>query len=344
VVKIVAEMSGNHNGSLERALAIAEAAAKAGCYALKLQTYTADSMTIDSDREEFLIKDPSSLWYGYKLYDLYKKAATPYEWHEIIFKKCHELGLICFSTPFDPDAVDFLEKLNCPIYKIASFENEDWPLLKKVASTKKPVIMSVGMLLKEEINESVELLLKCGCSDLTLLKCTSTYPASPKNCNLLTISDLIKNFPQCKIGLSDHTLGIGVAIASVVLGVQLIEKHFTLSHNDDGVDSAFSTTPDEMAILVQESQNAEDALGKVNYSLSEDEKKSVSYRRSIYVVKEMKQGDVITQDNIRIIRPNLGIKPIFYDALIGKKIIRDIKAGEPLRESDIEDCNRSCPL
>ena len=335
MVKVVAEMSGNHNGSLERAFQIADAAAKADCWALKLQTYTADSITIDSNRDEFIINDSKSLWNGSRLYDLYKKASTPYEWHEKIFAKCRELGIVCFSTPFDVNAVDFLEDLNCPIYKIASFENSDWQLLRKIANTKKPVIMSLGMLPLEEIYESVDLLFKSGCPDLTLLKCTSTYPADPSACNLLTIPDLKKRFPKCKIGLSDHTLGIGVAIASVALGAEVIEKHFTLSRKDLGVDSQFSMDKDEMAMLVREVEITSKALGKVSYDLTEEEKESTKFRRSLYVVADIKAGEVFTEKNIRSIRPFFGVPAKFIDQVIGKKAKRDISSGTPLKMEDV---------
>lgn len=243
---IIAEMSGNHNHSLERALQIVEAAAECGVDALKIQTYTPDTMTLNCDKPDFVIEDKNSLWNGEKLYDLYKKASTPYDWHKPIFDKCKELGIVGFSTPFDLTSVDFLESINCPIYKIASFENGDIPLLKRVAKTKKPVIISLGMIGLDEIKEAVDTLLSNGCTDLTILKCTSSYPASVENSNLLTIPDLQKHFPDCKVGLSDHTLGIGAAIASVALGAEVIEKHFTLSRAEGGVDSAFSIEPKEM--------------------------------------------------------------------------------------------------
>lgn len=333
---IIAEMSGNHNQSLDRALEIVEAVANSGCDALKLQTYTADSITIDCDNEDFLIKDETSLWKGEKLYDLYKRAATPYQWHEPIFQKCQELGIIGFSTPFDVSSVDFLEELNCPIYKIASFENGDMLLLKRIAQTKKPVIMSLGMIGLDEIKESVELLFSNGCEDLTILKCTSTYPSEPKDTNLLTIPDLKKNFPNCKVGLSDHTLGIGVSIASVALGAEVIEKHFTLSRADGGVDSEFSMEPYEMKQLVIESNRAYKALGKINYELSEEEKKSLKFRRSIYVVKDIKAGEKFSKENIRSIRPGYGLHPRNYEEIIGKFAKYDLSFGKALKDEDLE--------
>lgn len=327
---IIAEMSGNHNKSLERALQIVEAAAKCGVDALKIQTYTADSITIDCDRPEFIINDEDSLWKGEKLYNLYQKASTPYEWHKNIFDKCKELGIIGFSTPFDLDSVDFLESLDCPIYKIASFENGDHPLLKKVAKTGKPVIMSLGMITLDEIKEGVNILKSNGCNDLTLLKCTSSYPASVENSNLLTIPDLQKHFPDCKIGLSDHTLGIGAAIASVALGAKVIEKHFTLSRADGGVDSVFSMEPQEMKQLVEECNNAYLALGQVTYELSESEKKSLTFRRSLYVVKDIKKGELFTPENIRSIRPGFGLHPRHYEEILGKTAKKDLKFGAPI--------------
>lgn len=333
---IIAEMSGNHNQSLERALQIIEAAAKCGVDALKIQTYTTDTMTLDCDKPDFIIEDKNSLWNGEKLYDLYKRASTPYEWHKPIFDKCKSLGIIGFSTPFDLTSVDFLESLNCPIYKIASFENGDIPLLKRVAQTKKPVIMSLGMIGLEEIKEGVNALKQSGCNDLTLLKCTSSYPASAENSNLLTIPDLKKHFPDCKIGLSDHTLGIGAAIASVALGAEVIEKHFTLSRAEGGVDSAFSIEPQEMKQLVEECNNAYLALGKVSYEPSESEKKSIKFRRSLYVVKDIRKGETFTSQNIRSIRPGYGIHPRYYEEVIGKVSKKDLKFGAPLKMEDIE--------
>lgn len=333
---IIAEMSGNHNQSLDRALKIVEAAAASGVDALKIQTYTADTMTIDINSSDFVIEDEKSLWRGEKLYDLYKKASTPYEWHKKIFDKCKELGIMGFSTPFDASSVDFLESIYCPIYKIASFENGDIPLLKKVAQTHKPVIISLGMIGLDEIKEAVDTLLNNGCKDLTLLKCTSSYPASVENSNLLTIPDLQKQFPNCKIGLSDHTLGIGAAIASVALGASVIEKHFTLSRAEGGVDSAFSMEPSEMKQLVDECQNAFKALGKVNYDLSESERNSLKFRRSLYVVNDIKKGENFTSKNIRSIRPGYGLHPRNYEGVLGRISARDLKKGEPLKREDLE--------
>lgn len=333
---IIAEMSGNHNQSIERALKIVEAAAASGVDALKIQTYTADTITINCDSADFIIEDENSLWRGEKLYDLYKKASTPYEWHKHIFDKCKKLGIVGFSTPFDLSSVEFLESLDCPIYKIASFENGDIPLLKRVAQTKKPVIISLGMIGLDEIEEAVYTLNTNGCTDLTILKCTSSYPASVENSNLLTILDLKEHFPDCKVGLSDHTLGLGASVASVSLGATVIEKHFTLSRAEGGVDSAFSMEPVEMKKLVEECQNAYKALGKVSYEISESEKKSLKFRRSLYVVKDIKKGELFTTENIRSIRPGYGLHPRYYEEVIGKIAQRDLKFGTPLNINDLK--------
>lgn len=333
---IIAEMSANHNQSLQRALEIVETAASCGVSAVKLQTYTSDTMTIDCDNPDFIIEDKNSLWNGEKLYDLYKKASTPYEWHKTIFNRCKELGIIGFSTPFDISSVDFLESLNCPIYKISSFENGDIPLLKRIAQTKKPIIMSLGMINLKEIQEGVSVLQKNGCRDLTLLKCTSNYPAKVEDTNLLTIPDIQSHFPNCKVGLSDHTLGIGVAIASIALGTTVIEKHFTLSREDGGVDSAFSMEPQEMKQLVEECNNAYKALGKISYELSENEKKSLKFRRSLYMVKDIQAGQTFTPENVRSIRPVYGLHPRFYEEILGKTAKKDLKKGTPLKEEYIK--------
>jgi len=323
---IIAEMSGNHNQSLDRALAIVEAAAKAGAHVVKLQTYTADTMTLDIAEREFFINDPDSLWNGKSLYDLYKEAYTPWEWHKPIFERCRELGLIYLSTPFDETAVDFLEELNVPCYKIASFENTDIPLIRKVAATGKPMIISTGMATIAELDETVRTAREVGCRDLILLKCTSSYPATPQNTNILTIPHMAKLF-DCQVGLSDHTMGIGASVASVSLGATIIEKHFTLSRADGGVDSAFSMEPDEMNALVTETERAWQALGKVSYGPTEKEKKSLIFRRSLYIVQDMKKGDILTRENLRAIRPGLGLPPKYYDMLLGKRVNRDAKRG-----------------
>ena len=333
---IIAEMSGNHNQSLDRALAIVEAAAKAGAHALKLQTYTADTMTLDIAEREFFINDPDSLWNGKSLYELYKEAYTPWEWHKPIFDRCRELGPIYLSTPFDETAVDFLEGLDIPCYKIASFENTDIPLIRKVAATGKPMIISTGMATIAELDETVRTARAAGCRDLILLKCTSSYPATPENTNILTIPHMAKLF-NCQVGLSDHTMGIGTAVASVALGATMIEKHFTLSRADGGVDSAFSMEPDEMCTLVAETKRAWQALGKVSYGPTEKEKKSLIFRRSLYIVQDMKKGDVLTRENLRAIRPGLGLAPKYFDEVAGKKATKDIDRGIPLSWNLIEE-------
>lgn len=326
---IIAEMSGNHNQSLDRALAIVEAAAKAGVHALKLQTYTADTMTLDLDEGEFFIDDPNSLWHGQSLYQLYQQAYTPWEWHEPIFKRCQELGIVGFSTPFDETAVDFLESLNVSCYKIASFENTDLPLIRKVASTGKPMIISTGMATVAELDETVRAAREAGCQDLVLLKCTSTYPATPENSNLLTIPHLRELF-DVQVGLSDHTMGVGAAVASVALGATVIEKHFTLARADGGVDSTFSMEPQEMRQLVIESERAWQALGRVQYGSTKAEEASRMFRRSLYVVRDVKAGEMLTRDNVRAIRPGLGLPPKYLDMVLGMVVRRDVKAGTPL--------------
>ncbi|MBU6462890.1 MAG: pseudaminic acid synthase [Proteobacteria bacterium] len=326
---IIAEMSGNHNQSLDRALAIVDVAAKSGAHALKLQTYTADTMTIDLDEGEFFINDPDSLWRGTSLHKLYQEAYTPWEWHAPIFERARSLGMIPFSTPFDVTAVDFLERLGAPCYKIASFENTDLPLIRKVASTGKPMIMSTGMATISDIDEAVGTAREAGCKDLILLKCTSTYPAQPLDTNLLTIPHMRALF-DCEVGLSDHTFGIGAGIASVALGATVIEKHFTLARGDGGVDATFSMEPAEMAALVVETERAWLALGTVRYGLTEKERKSIVFRRSLYVVADMVAGDVLTENNLRIIRPGLGLSPKYFDHLIGKRVGRAVRRGTPM--------------
>lgn len=326
---IIAEMSGNHNQSLDRALEIVEKAAEAGAHAIKLQTYTADTMTIDERGGLFSIDDEDSLWYGKNLYELYELAHTPWDWHEPIFEKARELGLMPFSTPFDDTSVDFLEDLGVSAYKVASFENTDWTLLKKIASTGKPVIMSTGAANLSDIDEAVRVLRENGCPDLVLLKCTSTYPATPENTNLQTIPRMRDIF-NCHIGLSDHTLGIGAAVASVALGARVIEKHFTLSRADGGVDAAFSIEPDEMKALVEESERAFLALGDVQFGIQKAEEKSLRYKRSIYVVEDIAEGEEFTKENIRVIRPGDGLQPKFFEKVLGKTSSRDLKRGTPL--------------
>ena len=323
---VVAEMSGNHNQSLDRALAIVEAAARAGAHGLKIQTYTADTMTIDLDEGEFQISDPKSLWAETSLYKLYSEAHTPWDWHKSIFDRAQELGMIGFSTPFDETAVDFLESLEVPCYKIASFENTDLPLIRSVAATGKPMIISTGMATAGELDETVRAARGAGCKDLVLLKCTSTYPATPEDSNILTLPHMRELF-ECEVGLSDHTRGVGVAIASVPLGAAVIEKHFTLSCADGGVDSAFSMEPEEMAQLVEGTKCAWQALGQVTYDPTEAEQNSSQFRRSLYVVKDLKVGDVLTSENLRSIRPGLGLPGKYYSVLLGRKVNWDVKRG-----------------
>lgn len=327
---IVAEMSANHNHSLDRALQIVDAAYAAGAHAVKLQTYTADTITIDKREGAFLISDPKSLWYGKTLYELYQEAYTPWEWHEPIFQRCQQHGIVYFSTPFDNTAVDFLESLNVPCYKIASLEITDLRLIHKTASTGKPLIMSTGGATLEEIDDAVNTARKAGCRNLILMKCTSAYPAPPESSNLLTLPNLANTF-KTSVGLSDHTPGIGAAIASIALGACVIEKHFTLSRADEGVDAAFSVEPDELEALVEEGKRAWQALGKIFYGPTEAELSSLKFRRSLYFVRDLKSGDIITEDDIRSIRPGEGLPPKEYDHVLGLKVCCDVKRGDPVR-------------
>jgi pseudaminic acid synthase len=326
---IVAELSGNHNHSLERALAIVDAAARAGAQALKIQTYTADTMTLNIDQGEFHIGDSSSLWQGRSLYALYQEAHTPWEWHKAIFDRCRQLGMIGFSTPFDETAVDFLESLDVPCYKVASFENADLPLIRRIAATGKPLIISTGMATLAELDETVRTAREAGCRELILLKCTSSYPASPADSNLITIPHMAKLF-DCQVGLSDHTLGLGAAIAAVAIGATMIEKHFTLARSDGGVDTVFSLEPIELKQLVEQTDQAWLALGQVSYGATEPEKSSRMFRRSLYVANDMKAGDVFSRENLRIIRPGLGLAPKYFDLILGKKVAADVARGTPV--------------
>jgi len=327
---IIAEMSGNHNHSLTQAIAIVDAAAKSGAHALKIQTYTAETMTIDSLEEGFVIKDPKSLWDGSSLFSLYQEAQTPWEWHSAIFDRAKQHGMMAFSTPFDETAVDFLQTLNVPLYKIASFENTDLPLIKKVAATGKPIIISTGMATIAEIDEAVRTARDAGCVNLVLLKCTSTYPASPVDSNVLTIPHMRDLF-QCEVGLSDHTMGLGASIAAVALGATVIEKHFTLDRAAGGVDAAFSMEPSEMSSLVIETERAWQSLGKISYGVSSiQENKSLAYRRSLYFVRDIKAGDRIDRHMVRSIRPGYGLSPKHLEILIGKSVKHDVKKGTPV--------------
>jgi len=326
---IIAEMSGNHNQSLERALKIVEEAANAGAQALKLQTYTADTMTLDLNNREFFIDNPESLWKGMSLYDLYKQAFTPWEWHKPIFDHCKKHGITAFSTPFDSSAVDFLERLKVPAYKIASPENTDQNLIQKVASTGKPLIISTGTASVAELDESIKVARQEDLYDIILLKCNSSYPANPKDSNLLTIPHMSQLF-NVHVGLSDHSLGIGVAIASVALGAKVIEKHLTLSRNEGGVDSNFSMEPHELKTLVKETMNAWQSLGEIHYGVTKGESLSLRGRRSLYIVEDMKKGNFFTNKNIRSIRPGYGLPNKYYNIFIGKKINKDAQKGTPL--------------
>lgn len=326
---VIAEMSGNHNQSLDRALSIVDAAADAGAHALKIQTYTPDTMTLDLDEREFHIGDPASLWAGTSLYALYGQAYTPWDWHEAIFSRAKQRGLIAFSTPFDDTAVEFLEGLDVPCYKIASFENTDLPLIRRVAATGKPVIISTGMATVAELDETVTAAREAGCRDLVLLKCTSTYPASPENTHLRTLPHLRQLF-GCEVGLSDHTAGVGAAVAAVALGATVVEKHFTLSRAEGGVDSVFSLEPDELQRLVVETQRAWQAMGRVNYGRLEAEQGSIQFRRSLYVVSDLRAGAVLTRQNVRAIRPGWGLPPKYLDEVLGRTIVRDVRRGTAL--------------
>jgi N-acetylneuraminate synthase len=326
---VIAELSGNHNGSLDRALAIVDAAASTGAHALKIQTYTADTMTLDIRDREFVITDPKSPWAGRSLYDLYEEAHTPWDWHAPIFDRARKHGMIPFSTPFDDTAVDFLETLDVPCYKIASFENTDLPLIRKVAATGKPMIVSTGMATLGEIDALVRAARDAGCRDLVLLKCTSSYPASPTNSNIRTIPVLREAF-ECEVGLSDHTLGVGVAVASVALGATVIEKHFTLSRADGGVDAAFSLEPAEMRSLVQETERAWQGLGAVAFGTGESESGSKVFRRSLYFVRDLPAGHVLKHDDIRAIRPGHGLPPSVADMVVGRALRASAHRGVPV--------------
>lgn len=326
---IIAEMSGNHNQSLDRALSIVDSAAHSGAHAIKLQTYTADTLTLNVRDGDFKITDPDSLWSGQVLHDLYKQAYTPWEWHEPIMNRAAELGMICFSSPFDESAVDFLESLNVPAYKIASFENNHLPLIKRAASTGKPLIISTGMATLAELDQAVKTAIDSGCKELILLKCTSNYPASPIDTNILTIPHM-KSLFRSEIGLSDHTMGIGVAVASVALGASVIEKHFTLARSDGGVDSEFSLEPHEFSLLVSETERAWQSLGSVTYGPTSAEEKSRVFRRSIFVAADIAKGEKFNSHNIRIVRPGNGASPSMYESILGKVAKYNFKKGDPL--------------
>ena len=324
---IIAELSANHNGSIERALKSIEAAHKSGANAVKIQTYTADTITIDCDKEEFLIK--GGLWDGYKLYDLYKQAETPYEWHQQMFDFANKIGITLFSTPFDETAVDLLESLHTPAYKIASFEMIDLPLIKYVAKTGKPIIMSTGMANETEIAEAVEAIKMTSNSPLVLLHCISSYPAPVEQSNLRQMKWLSEHF-NVPVGLSDHSLGTTVSIAAVSLGACVIEKHFTLSRQDKGPDSEFSIEPHELAQLCRDAKDAWLSIGKEGFHRQEAEKSSLIFRRSIYFVNSLTAGSIIKKEDIRRIRPGFGLKPKYFDDLIGRELKQDVKYGMPV--------------
>ena len=329
---IIAEISANHNGSLKRAIKIVKKAAECGVDAIKLQTYTPDTMTLNSKKKDFFINDKKSLWYGKSLYNLYKQAYTPWEWHKTLFREARKLGLIYFSTPFDDTSVNFLKKFNLPIYKISSFENTDLRLIKLVAKTKKPMIISLGMANYREIKEAVFTARIYGCKKLVLLKCTSAYPAKHSDANLTTIPFLRKKF-KCEVGISDHTMGISVALAATALRASVIEKHFTLSRKDGGPDAKFSLEPDELKSLVKEVKNVWSSLGKIKLDKTKSEEKNVKFKRSIYVSEDIEKGDKLSKNNIRIIRPGYGIKSKYYDNIIGKIAVKKILRGTALKFS-----------
>jgi len=324
---IIAELSANHNGSLERALKTIKMAKSMGADAVKFQTYTPDTLTIDSDKEDFRIK--GGLWDGFTLYDLYKSAFTPFEWHEEMFNYAQSVGITCFSTAFDESAVDLLEDLNTPAYKVASFEIIDIPLIQYIASTKKPMIISTGMANKEEIQEAVDVARENGNNELILLHCISGYPTPVEQCNLMTIPDM-KNCFGLPVGLSDHTLGIEVSIASIALGASVIEKHVTLNASDKGPDSEFSIEPDQLNSLCIKCKSAWEALGSAGYERKPVEKDNIKFRRSIYVVRDIDSGEALTKENIRRIRPGYGLPPKYFNELIGKRVKSRIEKGTPL--------------
>jgi pseudaminic acid synthase len=327
---IIAELSCNHNQSLPRALEIVEAAAKAGAQALKLQTYTPDTLTLDVKTEEFMLRQDDNLWKGYSLHGLYKLAYTPWEWHRPIMEKAKELGMVCFSAPFDETAVEFLEKLDCPAYKITSFEMNHIPLIRLAASTKKPLFISTGMASKEEIEEAVTTAQDAGCKDIIILKCTSAYPAKVEDANLLTIPDMRKSFPGCEVGLSDHTLGLAVPLAAIAHGATVVEKHLTLRRADGGLDSDFSIEPEELQTMVVETERAWQSLGSVRYGALKSEGPSMQERRSLYIAEDMKAGETLTKTNLRCIRPSYGLHPRYYDYVLGKKLLKNTVKGTPL--------------
>lgn len=326
-VFIIAELSANHNGSLDVALETIKAAKRAGADCIKLQTYTADTITIDSKKEDFLIK--GTIWEGRNLYELYQEAFTPWEWHEKLFKAAEEEGLICFSSPFDPTAVDFLENLNVPAYKIASFEITDIPLIKYVASKGKPVIISTGIATEEDIQLALNACRSVGNEDIALLKCTSSYPAPIEEANMVMIKDLSERFGVIS-GLSDHTLGTTVPVVATCFGAKIIEKHFILDRSIGGPDSSFSLDEGEFSEMVKSVREAEKAIGKVNYSLTDKQKSGRDFSRSLYVVQNIKKGEIFSRENIRSVRPGFGLHPKHLEEILGKVAVTDLEAGDRL--------------
>lgn len=330
---IIAELSANHNGSKKVALDSIRAAKSSGADAIKIQTYTADTLTLDCDKPDFRLG--KGLWEGETFYTLYQKAYTPWEWHEEIFKVAHEEGLVCFSTPFDKTAVDLLESLNNPIYKIASFEITDIPLIQYIASKHKPVILSTGIAMEEDIQLALDTLRSGGCTDITLLKCTSAYPASIEDANLLTIPDMKQRF-GVKVGLSDHTEGYTVPMVAVALGAEVVEKHFIIDRSIGGPDSAFSMEADEFKQMVENIRKVEAALGSVNYPTDPSKIKGREFCRSLYVAKDIKAGEVITEENVRSVRPGYGLHPKYLSDLIGHKVKCDLKIGDRMSWEVVE--------
>jgi pseudaminic acid synthase len=324
---IIAEISANHNGSLNKALELVRLAASSGADAVKIQTYTADTITLDCDAEPFLIK--GTIWNGRRLHSLYQEAHTPWEWHASIFAEAGKCGIDCFSTPFDPTAVDYLEALSPVLYKVASFEVVDIPLMRKIGATRRPVIMSTGMASLAEIDEAVQALRSSGCPQLSLLKCTSAYPAPPEDCHLRTIPHLAQSF-EVVVGLSDHTLGSAVAISAIALGARIIEKHFCFSRSEPGPDNSFSMEPSEFREMVDAIRQVEKALGRVNYALTDGEKVSRNHRRSLFVVRDVAAGDLITEADVRSIRPADGMHPRYLTEVLGRRAARGLKLGTPL--------------
>jgi pseudaminic acid synthase len=331
---IIAEMSGNHGQSLNKAYRIIDAAYKSGANAIKLQTYTPETITMDVKKKEFFITDKKNPWKRNSLHSLYKKAHTPWSWHKNIFDYCKKKKIICFSSPFDNTAVDFLEKFNPPMYKIASFENNHYPLIKRVIETKKPIIISLGMITEKELNNLIKFLKKNKCKKFILLKCTSSYPSNPEDLNIKTIIDIKKKY-KCITGLSDHSIGIGAAVCAISLGGTVIEKHFMLSKKENTVDSAFSSDPKEFELLTKEALNAWKSIGKIKYGSSSDEKKYRKFKRSIYVSKDIKKGEIFTKENLKIVRPGHGLHPKFYFTIMGKKAKKNLKFGTALKSTYI---------